>query len=56
MSNWTLNSKLEYAPTLANKFKEIKIQHIYWEVNFIADQLANKGEDSENILIYNKSL
>ena len=45
MSNWTLNSKLEYAPTLANKFKEIKIQHIYQEGNTEVDQLANFGVD-----------
>ena len=48
--NWVLNSKLEDIINLTNKFKDVRICHIYWEGNQEADRLVNLGADGNNIL------
>lgn len=51
--NWKINSKLEYALTLIDKFEETIIQHIYREGNKEVDILTNQGANGENFVIKN---
>jgi ribonuclease HI len=51
--NWVLNSKLEEVLNILDQFTDIQILHIYRESNKKVDQLANKGADGEDFLIFN---
>ena len=53
MPNGVLNSKLEEVLNIMALFLDIQIWHIFREGNKKADQLANKGVDGEDFLIFN---
>ena len=46
--NWVLNSKLEKVLGPIDELEGTRFQHIYCEGNTKADELANKGVESED--------